>query len=380
MHVAQLRFRLGELVLLGGSMFLWAAGAGAQLSGSVAGTVTDSSGAAVYGAEVSLVGTQASVRSGESGEFLLGHVAQGVVALRVRRLGFTSVSLQTQVTPQEGPTRIEIRLARVATALKPVLVQAKRIDYTGRLAGYYQRLEHQSGGYFIERAQIDRENPQMLSQLLTHVPGVHTLRMRGGGGGVRMRGRNCWPLVWLDGLPMGAGEVDLDAFPPSSIQGIELYLGATSAPARYAGMRDQASCGTILLWSRGPDTDPVTSVRPAWDLEKMVASLSVFTADQVDRTARLDSVHQIYVVYPQPLFVARVSGTVVAEFVVDTNGRIEDGTFGIVSSTNPLFSEAVRQALQSAIYTPAIRHGSAVRQVVQQPFDFTLRKGHPPGG
>jgi TonB family protein len=290
-----------------------------------------------------------------------------------------SVSIQAQVTPQDGPSRILIRLARVATALQPVLVQAKRTNYSGRLAGYYQRLEHQSGGYFIGRAQIDRENPQMLSQLLAHVPGVNALRMRGGGGGVRMRGRNCWPMVWLDGLPMGAGEVDLDAFPPSSIQGIELYLGAASAPARYTGMRDQASCGTILLWSRGPDTDPVTSVRSASDLETMVASSSVFTGDQVDKGAQLDSLHQIAVVYPPALFAAHVTGTVIAEFVVDTRGRVEDGTFGIVSSPNPLFSEAVRQAVRTALYTPAIRHGAPVRQVVQQPFDFTLPKGRTPG-
>jgi TonB family protein len=205
--------------------------------------------------------------------------------------------------------------------------------------------------------------------------------MRGGGGGVRMRGRNCWPMVWLDGLPMGTGEVDLDAFPPSSIQGIELYLGSTSAPARYGGMRDQASCGTILLWSRGPDTDPVTSpVKPVWDLEKMIASLSVYTAEQVDKGAQLDPAHSGPVTYPPPLFSAHVTGTVIAEFVVDTTGRVEDGTFGIVSSPNPLFSEAVRQAVVNVMYTPALRHGLPVRQVVQQPFDFTVRKGRPPGG
>lgn len=180
---------------------------------------------------------------------------------------------------------------------------------------------------------------------------------------------------------MGAGEVDLDAFPPSSIQGIELYLGATGAPARYTALRDMSSCGTILIWSRGPDTDPITSAsRAPRDLEKLVASLSVFTADQVDKAVQLDPQHQIAVNYPAALFAARVGGTVVAEFIVDATGRVEDGSLGIVASSNPLFSDAVRQALQGATFTPAFRQGSAVRQVVQQPFEFNLNKPHPPGG
>src|SRR5437763_1884419 len=108
-----------------------------------------------------------------------------------------------QVAAHEGPIHLEVRLPRALTTLKPLLVQAKRVDYTGRLSGYYQRLEHQSDGTFITREQIDRENPQMLTQMLSRVAGINSTRMRAGGSGVRMRGRNCWPLVWLDGLPMG---------------------------------------------------------------------------------------------------------------------------------------------------------------------------------
>jgi TonB family protein len=320
------------------------------------------------------------VRTDDAGEFHLGNVPQGLSTIRVRRLGFVSTSIPVQMTAQGGTMHVEVTLARAPTTLKPLFVQAKRVDYTGRLSGYYQRLEHQSGGTFITREQIDRENPQMLTQLLSRVAGINSTRMRGGGSGVRMRGRNCWPLVWLDGMQMGAGEVDLDAFPPSSIQGIELYLGGTSAPARYTGLRDMSSCGTILIWSRGPDTYQTTSASSPRDLEKLVASLSVFTADQVDKAVQLDPQHEIAVNYPPSLFAARIGGTVVAEFIVDATGRVEDGSLGIVASSNPLFSDAVRQALQGATFTPAFRHGAAVRQVVQQPFEFNLTRPHPPGG
>jgi hypothetical protein len=62
---------------------------------------------------------------------------------------------------------------------------------------------------------------------------------------------------------------------------------------------------------------------------------------------------------------------VIAEFVVDQAGRVETETFGVVSSSDRLFSEAVRRALPDVRYTPAIVNGRAVRQLVQQPFMFT---------
>jgi len=53
---------------------------------------------------------------------------------------------------------------------------------------------------------------------------------------------------------------------------------------------------------------------------------------------------------------------------------VEDGTVGIVSSTAPLFTEAVRVALESASYMPALKSGRPVRQLVQQPFSFSVNR------
>jgi TonB family protein len=174
---------------------------------------------------------------------------------------------------------------------------------------------------------------------------------------------------------MPSGEVDLDSFSPTSIHGIELYLGSTTAPARYIYTRDVSSCGTILIWSRGPDTDPITyAPTPSVDLQSLIAQLSVFNADQVDRRAMLDTTRLLQLSFPPPLFAAGIQGLVIAEFVVDTVGRVESGTVGIVSSTAPLFTEAVRVALESASYIPAIKNGHAVRQFVQQPFEFSVNR------
>lgn len=342
-----------------------------QGTGSVSGTVTDSLGAPVYSAEVGIEGVAFRTTTNETGEFFLRDVPPGQRMLTARRLGFVPVSVTVSLAnSNNNVTGLQIRLGHLPMFLQPVLVQATKLNYTGRLAGYYKRLEQRNGGYFITRDQIDRENPRSLSQLLQHEPAIRGSRIRGGGSGVRMRGRTCAPLVWLDGTPMPASELDLDAISPQTIQGIELYLGSTTAPARFILNRDFSGCGTVVLWSRGPDTDPINRTsRPPQDLEALIASLRVFTADQVDSQAALTGGH-LTVSYPQPLFAAGVGGSVLAEFVVDTAGHVEEGTFGIVSSSNPLFSDAVRQAVETASYAPAQKRGLKVRQLIHQPFSF----------
>ncbi|MGH7720447.1 MAG: TonB family protein [Gemmatimonadaceae bacterium] len=73
------------------------------------------------------------------------------------------------------------------------------------------------------------------------------------------------------------------------------------------------------------------------------------------------------------LHAAGATGGVVAEFVVDTAGRVELETFNVVSSTHPRFTEAVRRALPAARFTPALLAGRRVRQLVQLPFRFEAR-------
>ena len=108
------------------------------------------------------------------------------------------------------------------------------------------------------------------------------------------------------------------------------------------------------------------------ELAAMVESLKLYTADQVDVPARQDSTAPVRPLYPDSLYTARVEGGVVAEFVVDTTGRVALDAFGVVSSTHPLFTDAVRRALPEARFFPAQRGGRAVRQLVQQPFRFVI--------
>lgn len=80
--------------------------------------------------------------------------------------------------------------------------------------------------------------------------------------------------------------------------------------------------------------------------------------------------------YPDMLRSANVEGEVLFQFVVDTTGRVEmnNAQTKILKSSHDLFSNAVKQYLQSARFYPAEIGGRKVKQLVQQPFNFTLTK------
>jgi hypothetical protein len=342
----------------------------AQGQGVVAGTITDVQGVPVAGAQISVRGLGTMAITDARGVFRLDRVPVGVSIVRVRRLGFRpdSVDLHVAASPDAA---VSFKLTRIVAALSPIVVRASKVKHQARLAGFYERLERRTAGHFITLREIELDSPRSMTHLLQRVPGLAVVKGRAGATGVRMRGRTCWPLVWLDGFPMPAGEVDLDSFAPHSFEGVELYLGSTTPPLRYIQQRTMSSCGTILLWSRSTDMDaPAERIGTSAEVEALVSSLEVFTADQVETAAGLIDASALRIEYPPTLFAEAVPGLVIAEYVVDTLGYVEAGTFSIVSSTHPLFSEAVRTALVRASYEPARRGGRRVRQLVHQPFTF----------
>lgn len=78
--------------------------------------------------------------------------------------------------------------------------------------------------------------------------------------------------------------------------------------------------------------------------------------------------------YPAVLASAGVEGTVTAQFVVDTLGAVERGSIRLARSTHVLFADAVTATLQHMRFVPAQAGGRMVRQLVEQSFQFTIRR------
>jgi len=321
-------------------------------AGAISISVRDSLGRSIAGAELTVEGTSVRGVTDDRGELRFTAVRGGPATIRVRRLGFQPTTVNVMVD-QRVPAASVITLLAIPQRLAPIIVRGGT-NYTGRMAGFYQRRDL-GIGHFVSREKLEHDNPGQLSDVFRRLPGVHITSTRFIRNAVRFRGngQNCWPLVWLDGAPLPTAEFDIDFLTPQSIEGIEVYSGISQIPPQFMGSRGLGSCGVIVVWSREGERREKKRKKAvtATELAEMVASQPL---------------------YPETLLFTGVAGHVLAEFVVDTLGRVELDTFGVISSTNPSFTQAVQRALPDWAYAPAMLNGKRVRQLVQQPFSFVV--------
>ncbi len=342
----------------------------AASQGSINAFVRDSTGAGISGAEVGIAGTDVQGYTDSDGRLHLAPIAPGPIRLTVRRLGFRAMAVDVSVGAN-GATADTVQLVEVAHRLDPILVRGSLHSYNGTMSGFYQR-RGQGFGHFFTRAEIERTHVTRLSDLFRSVPGMRMVSTNTIQNAVRMRGAtSCPPLVWLDGTPAATSEYDLDTMDPLSIDGIEIYSGPSEVPLQFKPPMDVVACGAIVIWSRRGERHGIPRYASDPDtLQKLVAALAIYTADEVDTPAHQDTAVHVQPQYPEALFMSGASGKVVAEFVVDTTGLVSMPTFSAISSTDPEFTMSVRRALERAVYVPAVRKGQKVQQVVEQPFTF----------
>jgi TonB family protein len=341
---------------------------------SVSGEVVGARGERIAGAQIRLASRPnepLAAVTGDDGAFRITGLAFGNEALVVRRLGFAADTIPFQV-PLPPRVPLTVVLTPAAQPLAPVVVRADLRIYRGPFAEFNRRRDR-GFGTFVTQAEIARRRPSRVSDIFRTVSNLRVERASTGTSVVRMRGRSCDPLVWVDGVPLVGGFPDLDAVPPQSIEGIEIYNGVATIPPELIGPREAGGCGVIVVWSRHGEprrkhkaSKPVTTT----ELAALVDSDHVFTADQVDTPAIPMPGYEVDPAYPDAMRAASVPGQVLVEFVVDADGLVERETVGVISSNEPVFAEAVKEAAPSARFVPAVRRGSRVRQLVQVPVRF----------
>lgn len=370
--------RSAALASLIGASFLLAPGSATAQAG-LRGVVLDSQGGTIPGAHVSIAGSNVATVTDGSGVFRFPRVPASSVTLNVRRLGFRPGQAIVQ-DAGATETAVEITLVAVPEVLPAVDVRRRRDISDSRLSGYNSRREKRVG-HFITRSQLDRYDSPRFADVLRGIPGMVVKPLPGSGGGrtVSMRG-NCSPLVFFDGFPAAAGPMDLDMVDLATVEGIEVYAGLATVPVEFLSVSGKERCGVIAIWSRParPRQRRLAEAK-AGVLDRQMASTTVYTADQVDEVAML-APGTVSPTYPDSLWHARAGGRVVAEFIVGADGMIEQGTFGVASTTHPQFSASVRAALETAVFRAARLEGRAVRQLVQIPFAFDPAQDGPPDG
>jgi TonB family protein len=107
--------------------------------------------------------------------------------------------------------------------------------------------------------------------------------------------------------------------------------------------------------------------------KKMVAPNGVYLEYQVEKPVS-PVANNVAPRYPSEMRAASVEGEVLAQFIVDENGTADSASFQVARSTNDQFANAVRAAISSFRFNPALVGGRPVKQLVQMPFQFSLSK------
>ena len=163
--------------------------------------------------------------------------------------------------------------------------------------------------------------------------------------------------------PKGFKVLEAPVNVPVEIPKIDLSAKVTNeADFTGKGVRGGSSTGT----EGSEGTKEGAAAGSAIDTDKTYAEF------EVER--QVSPISGTNVEYPEALRTSGVEGQVLAQFVVNENGRVETSTFKVLDSDNPAFAAAVKAALPRMRFRPAQIGKTNVSQVVQQAFVFKLNR------
>src|SRR3989441_5477391 len=229
----------------------------AQETGTVAGVVTaQESGAPVWGARVSIAGTQFSATADAAGRYSITGLPPGTYRVRAVLIGYALAEAPVLVAAGQTVSA-NFQLKQLAVALQEVVAvgygtQVRR-DVTGSVAGL--------------PSDVLDQHPAVnsIESIKGRVPGVDVVTTGtkpGDGVRVRVRGDRSLkasndPLYVLDGIPMAGGIGDLN---PNDIESMEVLKDA-SATAIYGS---RGANGVVLITTRHGRSGPTSVTYDAY--------------------------------------------------------------------------------------------------------------------
>jgi outer membrane biosynthesis protein TonB len=98
---------------------------------------------------------------------------------------------------------------------------------------------------------------------------------------------------------------------------------------------------------------------------------SVYSVLEVD-VAVVRAANSAAPAYPLKMLQAHISGSVAAQYIVDTTGFADTSSFQVLNSPRPEFIQAVKEVLPYMRFEPAKIGRTKVRQLVEQQFSFKI--------
>lgn len=219
----------------------------------LAGTVVDSDGRPIEGAEVFVGDVRTPVATNSQGRFRVLDAPARPIWVTARSIGYSPTRRSLRLQP--GETRdIQLVLVPLPVRLPDVEVRERSGFGSRRLADLWPRFRA-GWGRFLTRDDIERWRPAFLSQLVRpyfpfaplfgdpfFMPDPREERFFN-------RGR-CAPAVSIDGHFPWEG-MRLDDIPMSSVEAMEVYRPRLSeVPIQFSHLPRAASCGLVVVWTR----------------------------------------------------------------------------------------------------------------------------------
>lgn len=234
-------------------------------SASIVGWIRDSSGVPVANAQIEvlrsvsaanqLLQVVASGRTDDSGWFAVRALEPSPITVRIKRLGYTPQEFDFTLHASKIDS-VAVTMPQHAQLIDAVRTSASIERRHKDLEGFYRR-RAKGYGTFITREDIDARHTNTLSDVLREMPGVRIVHAGTDRQGVRFdlsnsKAIDCPPQYWVDGRRVANTEID--DYPATDVEGIELYAGPASTPLEFAQTASRYTCGTVVIWTRIPGT------------------------------------------------------------------------------------------------------------------------------
>jgi hypothetical protein len=206
-------------------------GAQQPKSGTITGTVRDSSGVPVAGADVVAQPGTHRTRSDSTGAFILTDLDGGTYVVAARKLGYAPERWDVKLS-RNGSIEVRFVLGR-RYVLDTVRVVARHDCPPHSIEGFMCRQRARVGGVFMDYADIDDRGVQYTADLFRNVPGfrVELRRTRFGPMPTPVKvGGGCITSL-VDGYPVTGANVIPDH--PGDLSAVEIYPRPDSVPEPY---------------------------------------------------------------------------------------------------------------------------------------------------
>lgn len=285
LHVAQghaLRQDVG-LPAAGAAAASAAPASASRAQATLSGVVRGAGGQTLAGATVRF-GEQAPVTTDGQGRFRTRALPPREYLVRVTHPELGTRTARVTLTADAG--EVDLRpgadgglAATVQKVVQLAAVQAQARNMALDIQGFYDR-QRRGQGIFLNEERLQRNRAGRLTDVLRGVPGIRVVRYvpsdtinaqqrylgRGGtdideqyriassrGNTAIINGQGpCWMDVYVDGVQVQNWNPNtsqnLDSFPLSHVQAVEVYRGASEIPEAYK--QAWSACGVVLLWTK----------------------------------------------------------------------------------------------------------------------------------